>query len=220
MIRRHCCRPVSRSHLPTREGVPQVLGDVALVQVHLLGQRAGHALRQDGLCGVVGGFVSFGFVCRGVSGCVACLRQGEGVINGPRPRPRTRGMRPEVRLELAPRVLQLPLVQVDVGLGADEGVLQQVLGRRAELGVLDEAPVVVITVCVLFCLFGRVVVRFRFLSVRRGPQVQRRRRRGGARTGRRSRGTRGRRTPPRAAPPRRSLFALFVRSEGGPGTWS
>jgi hypothetical protein len=60
-------------------------------------------------------------------------------------------VRPKVRLELAPRVLQLPLVQVDVGFRADEGVLEQVFGGGTELGVLDQAPV-------CFCVFvlGRV----------------------------------------------------------------
>ena len=36
-------------------------------------------------------------------------------------------------------MLQLPLVQVYVGLGEDEGVAQQVLRRRALLGVLLQA---------------------------------------------------------------------------------
>lgn len=38
-------------------------------------------------------------------------------------------------------MLQLPLVQVDVCLGADEAVAQQILRRRALLGVLLQAAV-------------------------------------------------------------------------------
>lgn len=50
-------------------------------------------------------------------------------------------MRPKVRLDLAPHVLQLPFIEMDVGLGADEGVLKQVFRRGAELRVLYQAPV-------------------------------------------------------------------------------
>jgi hypothetical protein len=53
----------------------------------------------------------------------------------------TRRVRAEVRLELAARVSELPLVQVDVGLGADERVVEQVFGRGAQPGVLRQAPV-------------------------------------------------------------------------------